>query len=74
MQAGCPAEYSRGVRRLEVFAGLAGFAGALLALPVAAAAKVAIRDLWWERRRRLAVVSAPGPMPSAEPPPAQAEP
>ncbi len=53
---------------------LAGFAGALLALPVAAAAKVAIRDLWWERRRRLAVVSAPGPTPSAEPPPAQAEP
>jgi predicted PurR-regulated permease PerM len=37
---------------------LAGFAGALLALPLAAAAKVAIRDLWLGRRLEVAEAQA----------------
>jgi predicted PurR-regulated permease PerM len=37
---------------------LAGFAGALLALPLAAAAKVAIRDLWLGRRLDVAEAQA----------------
>jgi predicted PurR-regulated permease PerM len=39
---------------------LAGFAGALLALPLAAAAKVVIRDIWVDPRRRVAAGRAGG--------------
>jgi predicted PurR-regulated permease PerM len=42
---------------------LAGFAGALLALPLAAAVKVVIRDVWLGPR--IEATTAPPPMPSA---------
>ena len=48
---------------------LAGFAGALLALPVAAVAKVVITDLWLRRR-----MEAPDVARSSDPPPAEALP
>jgi predicted PurR-regulated permease PerM len=46
---------------------LAGFAGALLALPLAAAAKVVIREYWLEPRRGPAT-TAPPPVPAAPEP------
>src|SRR5204863_8769221 len=50
---------------------LAGFAGALLALPIAAAAKVVLRDLWL--RDRLALPAGPGATKSLEPSPEATE-
>jgi predicted PurR-regulated permease PerM len=50
---------------------LAGFAGALLALPLAAAAKVVLREYWLAPRA--AATTAPPPMPPA-PGPAEVEP
>jgi predicted PurR-regulated permease PerM len=50
---------------------LAGFAGALLALPIAAAAKVVLRDLWL--RDRLAVPATIGTAPASELAPGPAE-
>jgi predicted PurR-regulated permease PerM len=50
---------------------LAGFAGALLALPLAAAAKVVLRDLWL--RDRLVLPASPDVAESMEPAPETAE-
>jgi predicted PurR-regulated permease PerM len=49
---------------------LAGFAGALLALPLAAALKVVIREVWLVRRLQLASGDTPVASPETiEPPP-----
>src|SRR5206468_3831580 len=50
---------------------LAGFAGALIALPLAAAAKVVLRDLWL--RDRLALPAGPGASKSLKPSPEATE-
>jgi len=45
-------------------ASLAGFAGALLALPIAAAFKVVLNDVWLEERRRATLVQPPDEEPA----------
>jgi predicted PurR-regulated permease PerM len=55
-------------------ASLLGVLGALVAIPVAAAIQILVRDAWRIHQERQAAEEAPGAGPPPEPPPAEEQP